>query len=280
MTRLVCLYGATHPAPATLDPRVRAALELYAPLAGLETEWADTSSSLQAYADELEKRWAGEEDLILVEQDKEIFLGTLPDMLDCDQPWCGYTYWCLPAPYTSMAAGGFGVTRFSAQVQRLVPVSAFRGGTQIGIDRRFHDYLLASLGVTCHLHGHVVHHHVYEPVPESDRLRVQAMRAAGILPPAVYPEPDGPHLLPGSHDLTPDSTADLLERLARAGRVMMRETTPAGLARSRAASVTGACSSCFRSSSASPSSSSRCSSGRAISRSATRWPSSSGSSAC
>ena len=201
MTRLLCLYGATYPVPATLDPRAKAALERYAPLAGLTIEWADTSASLQAYADELDKRWTGDEDLILVEQDKEIFLGTLPDLLPCDQPWCGYTYWCKPVPYTSAATGGFGVTRFSAQVQRWVPVSAFRGETQIGIDRRFHDYLLKNHGTICHLHGHVVHHHVYEPVPDSERQQVQALRAAGILPPAVYPEPPGPHLLPGSYDL-------------------------------------------------------------------------------
>jgi hypothetical protein len=222
VTRLACLHGGTYPARTTLDPRVRAALELYAPLAGLETEWADTSASLQAYADELERRWDGGQDLIVVEQDKEIFPGTLPDLLGCGELWCGYTYWCLPEPFTSMAAGGFGVTRFSARVQRLVPVSAFRGEGQIGIDRRFHDYLLSHHGAICHLHGHVVHHHVYEPVPEGDRRRVQALRDAGILPPAVYPEPAGPHLLPGSHDLTPDSAADLLERLARAGQAMIK----------------------------------------------------------
>ena len=75
------------------------------------------------------------------------------------------------------------------------------GQTQIGIDRRFGDYLLANHGLGCHLHGHVLHHHVYLPRPESVRRHVRHLRENGTLPPAVYPEPAAPHLLPGSYDL-------------------------------------------------------------------------------
>lgn len=203
MTRLACLHGGTWPRPAGLDPRVKAALERYAPQYGLEVEWVNTSASLQVYADELEKRWDQGEDLIVVEQDKEPHVSCFPSLLGCDEWWCAYAYWINPVPHTKLAIGGFGVTKFSAQCQREIPVSAFRGQDQRNIDRRFYDYLTANHGKGCHLHGHVVHHHVYEPRPESVRRHADSLRAQGILPPGEYPEPLAPHLLPGSYDLTP-----------------------------------------------------------------------------
>lgn len=208
MARLLCMYGATYPAPATLDLRVRVSLEKYAPQAGLEIEWINTQPDLQIYADELEKRWTGDEDIIIVEQDKEVHASCFPSMLACDQLWCGYTFWQNPDPHTVLVLGGFGVTKFSKEVQRLIPVAAFRGETQVGIDRRFYDILLREHGAVCHLHGHVVHHHVYEPRPEAVRRHAAKLRKEGILPPAAYPEPLAPHLLPGSYDLEdpPDAT--------------------------------------------------------------------------
>ena len=196
------MYGGTYPELSMLDPRVKTALEQHAPAAGLEVEWVDTTDSQQIYADEMEKRWLGTEDLIIVEQDKEIYSSTLPPLLYCDSLWCGYTFWINPVPHTSLVLGGFGCTRFSAEVQKMVPVSAFRGKSQINIDRRFYDYLIANHGTGCCLHGHVLHHHTYEPRPRVLRERVAYLRAQGILPPAVYPEPDAPHLLPGSYDLS------------------------------------------------------------------------------
>lgn len=201
MTRLVCMYGATYPAEATLDPRVQAALDRCAPAAGLETEWIDTHGSQQIYADEMEKRWHGTEDLIIVEQDKEPFPGQLEAMAGCPEPWCGHTCWAFPEPHTTLSLGGFGVTRFSAQVQTWFPVSAFRGDTQVGIDRRFADYLLWNHGYGCHLHGHVVHHHVYEPRPEPVRRYVTWLREQGLVPPSVAPPAPDPGLLPGSYRL-------------------------------------------------------------------------------
>jgi hypothetical protein len=195
MARLCCFYN-------NLDPRVEAALNKYAPLNGLEVEWVDTNDpENQKYADELEKRWTGEEDLILVEQDKEIHTTVLPSLLTCDSPWCAYVFWINPEPHTTLAVGPFGVTRFSAQLQRMVPVAAFRGPAQGGIDRRFGDYLMRTLGVGACLHGHVVHHHVYEPRPRRVREYVKYLRNEGVLPPALYPPAPGPHLLPGSYDL-------------------------------------------------------------------------------
>lgn len=198
MARLVCMYGADN--GDTLDPRVRAALERYAPEAGLETEWVDTSGSLQVYADEMEKRWLGTEDLILVEQDKEVHASCFPSMMACGELWCGYTFWVNPEPHTALAIGGFGVVKFSAAVQRMIPVAEFRGKWQHNIDRRFH-LCLEKRGHGCHLHGHVIHHHVYEPRPERVRRHAALLRERGLLPPAVNPRADDPGLLPGSYRL-------------------------------------------------------------------------------
>ena len=178
MTRLVCMYGGTYPKDSVLDPRVKAALEKYAPQAGLQVEWVDTSSDLQVYADEMEKRW-GQEDLIIVEQDKEIHTACLPSLMSCGEPWCGYAFWACPVPHTTLVVGGFGVTKFSAGIQRKVPVSVFRGDSQVGIDRRFYEYLLVNFGKVCCLHGHVVHHHVYEPRPKAVRDHVENLRRIG-----------------------------------------------------------------------------------------------------
>lgn len=201
MARLVCMYGGHYPTTTTLDPRVKASLERWAPEAGLEIEWVDTTDDLQIYADEMEKRWTGEEDLIIVEQDKEVHLNCFPSFLACPEPWCGFTFWQNPEPYTALVIGGFGVVKFSAEVQRWFPVSAFRGESQIGIDRRFYDYLMENHSKGCHLHGHVVHHHVYDPRPEPVRTHVKYLRLQGLAPPALAPEAPAPHLLPGSYDL-------------------------------------------------------------------------------
>lgn len=199
MTQLACFYR-------TLDPRVRAALVKHAPMSGLEVEWVETpgpdsgNDAGDFYARELEKRWHGEEDLIVVEQDKEIFADTLPALTSCAAPWCAATYWIYPAPHTVLAIGGFGATKFSVAIQREVKVQDFEGPHQRNIDRRFLEVLKAR-GIGCCLHNLVVHHHVYEPRPRAVRDHVTNLRAQGVLPPAAYPEPLDPGLLPGSYRL-------------------------------------------------------------------------------
>lgn len=194
MTRLACFY-------TNLDSRTKAALEKYAPAAGLDVEWAETPGPGMAYAGELEKRWTGEEDLILVEQDKEIFPSTLQEIASCAHPWCTCTCWVFPEPHTKLAIGAFGVTKFSAEIQRAVKVSEFAGDCQMGIDARFGILLREKHGIGACLHSLVLHHHVYEPRPEFVRRYVEKLRQEGTLPPAMYPKPPGPHLLPGSYDL-------------------------------------------------------------------------------
>lgn len=194
MTRLACFYR-------TLDPRTEASLKKYAPQAGLEVEWVETPDSGTGYAEELEKRWTGEGDLLLVEEDKEVFPQMLNHMIGCRELWCGYTYWILPEPDTSLALAGFGVTRFSARLQKLVKVSWFAGEQQAGIDRRLLEYLMEHHGTKMHIHGHTTHHHVYTPAPAAYRERVAELRAQGMIPPAMAPAAPDPGLLPGSYRL-------------------------------------------------------------------------------
>jgi hypothetical protein len=191
----MCVYNE-------LDPRTETSLKRFAPASGLEVEWVTTSGSPQAYGAELEKRWGGGEDLIVVEHDKEIYSDTLPSLMSCGWLWCGYAYWVGPAPHTALALGGFGVTKFSAEVQQLVPVSKFAGPDWHGIDRRFYDYLLQHLGTVCHLHGQVTHHHVYEPRPAVLHRYIAILRAQGVIGPAQAPAVSDPGLLPGSYRLS------------------------------------------------------------------------------
>ena len=201
MARLLCMYGATYPAEATLDPRVRP------PWSGWPRPpaWTSSGSTRTMTCRSTPTSWKSAgghgEDIIVVEQDKEPFPGQLEAMIGCPEPWCAYTFWINPEPHTALVLGGFGVTRFSAQIQRLVPVGAFRGETQVHIDRRFYDLLMAEHGYGCHLHGHVVHHHVYEPRPLAVRQYVAQLRQQGLIPPSVAPPAPAPGLLPGSYRL-------------------------------------------------------------------------------
>lgn len=192
MTALACFYRV-------LDPRAQAALERYAPQAGLEVDWAETAGDGSQYAAELAKRW-GKDDLILVEQDKEIYPETLPGLMSCGADWCACTYWLFPEPHTTLCVGGFGATRFSLEVQQFIAVEEFAGDGWLGIDRRFLEALKRH-GIGCCLHSQVLHHHVYEPRPASVLRHVADLRARGMLPPAMYPQPAEPGLLPGSYRL-------------------------------------------------------------------------------
>lgn len=195
--RVACFYR-------TLDPRAEAALRNYSPV---PVDWVETPGpdigpeAKDFYARELEKRWDGTDDLMLVEQDKEIGPNTLRDMDGCPELWCGYTYWMYPEPHTALSIGGFGAARFSSRVREMVSVAEFEGHFQKGIDRRFYDIVKERYGVVMHIHGHILHHHVYEPRPQSIRIHVAMLRARGILPSSDAPPVFDPGLLPGSYRL-------------------------------------------------------------------------------
>ncbi len=195
MTRLACFYK-------DLDPRTRESLLRYAP-AGLDVDWVECpDAAMRRYEEELGKRWTGEDDLLLIEQDKEVFPRMLEHLIGCPQLWCGYTYWMLPEPDTCLALSGFGVTRFSADLQRLVPIEAITGPQRtVNIDCELQAYALEHLGTKMHIHGHTVHHHVYEPAPEGYRRQVEELRRLRLIPPAMAPPAPDPGLLPGSYRL-------------------------------------------------------------------------------
>jgi hypothetical protein len=189
--RVVCFYN-------NLDPRVAASIRRWV---HYPVEYIDTSASLKVYGQELDKRWTGKQDLVIIEQDKEVHAQVMPTFEACQEPWCGFTYWINPEPHCELVLGGFGCVRFSAWFQRLIPYREWGPGQQHGIDRRLYNYSLHNHGIGQHLHGHVVHHHVYEPRPVSVRAMVAASRATGLIGPTCAPPCPAPHLLPGSYDL-------------------------------------------------------------------------------
>jgi hypothetical protein len=194
VTRLACFYRK-------LDPRTEASVRKYCSEVGAQADWVETPDSGMTYVSELEKRWTGESDLFLVEEDKEVFPGMLKSMHGCAELWCGYAYWANPEPQTSLFLAGFGLTRFSAELQLLVPVSAFAGDGRGGIDTRLLAYLMQYHGCKMHIHGYTVHHHDYGIPDEKLLARVNRMREARMLPPSLVPPSPEPGILPGSYRL-------------------------------------------------------------------------------
>lgn len=194
MARVACFYHK-------LDPRTEASVKKHVHEVATGVDWVATPDPGMTYARELEKRWTGESDLFLVEEDKEVYPRMLKTMLGCQELWCGFAYWANQEPETALILAGFGLTRFSAELQRLVPVKAFAGEQQSGIDTRLLAYLMEKYGTKMHIHGYTVHHHDYGPPNEALLKRVQMMRDAGMLPPNLVPPNPFPGVLPGSYRL-------------------------------------------------------------------------------
>lgn len=97
-----------------LHPRTAMALAVLAPGA----ELADVSGSPFAYWEQISRRWAGTEDLVLIEQDIEIHAGVLPGFGKCQRPWCVYPYQIHDKG--TLIDFGLGCTRFRATVQAQV----------------------------------------------------------------------------------------------------------------------------------------------------------------
>lgn len=195
MARIACFY-------TKLDPRTETSVKKYAREVAPVIDWVKTPDPGMTYARELEKRWTGESDLFLIEEDKEVFPRMLKTMHGCQELWCGFAYWAMPEPDTSLLLAGFGLTRFSAELQNLVPVSAFAGDKQSGIDTRLLTYLMEHHGTKMHIHGYTVHHHAYAPPNEALLKRIESMRKAGLIPPSLVPPAPEPGVLPGSYKLS------------------------------------------------------------------------------
>jgi hypothetical protein len=83
-----------------------------------DAEHIDTSPSSYAYWDELEKRWDGSADLLLMEQHIVIHDQVLPQLEKCGGDWCVFP--------VGNQFHGLSCTRFSARLQQAVPASEIR----------------------------------------------------------------------------------------------------------------------------------------------------------
>jgi hypothetical protein len=150
-------------------PEAEKALRAYAPMA----ELVDVTGDDFAYWREIRARWAGEEDLILVEQDVEIVPGGVGEMAACEHDWCCYAYTIYRT--RQRLRYGLGFTKFSARAQQLVNARRIaerftlckncKGqGCWYHLDGRISELMRAE-GLKPHVHGDVTHHHDYGTGP-------------------------------------------------------------------------------------------------------------------
>jgi hypothetical protein len=83
-------------------------------------EHVDTGQSSYAYWDELEARWDGSSDLLLIEQHVVIHDQVLPQLEACPNDWCTF-----PQASNGLAFW-LGCTRFSARLQQAAPAAEIR----------------------------------------------------------------------------------------------------------------------------------------------------------
>ncbi len=148
--RVFCPY-------TTLHPRTRSALVEHAP----DAEVMDLGTSHDAYYNALSELWRGGKTFLVVEHDIEIHEGVLPQLRECDEPWCLFPY---RGPEDVMLTSSLGCTLFSAellarhpQVMAELPVRDWRR-----LDCELSPRLM-QLGYEPHVHEPMVlHHHVRE----------------------------------------------------------------------------------------------------------------------
>jgi hypothetical protein len=129
------------------------------------------------YWREISRRWTGERDLIIIEQDIEIADGVIASLEECDQDWCCYAYPIFRKQIRLRV--GLGCTKISAAAQRLVTAREVSEGFELCADCKgkgcwWHldgrvTQLLKHRGLTPHVHGDVIHHHDYHAMdPDHD----------------------------------------------------------------------------------------------------------------
>lgn len=162
--RVICCYSSS------VKPETEQSLSLYAP----DTEYVQTKG-LFAYPQAIRERWTGEDDLIVIEGDKEIYADTLPSFAACNKLWCTTKCVTLPAPYTRVTVNSLACAKFSAEVQRIVDPSAFdcpdpfwapcrrcdSKGCWNQLDTRLAIAITPHANGMPHVHGMVGHHHDY-----------------------------------------------------------------------------------------------------------------------
>lgn len=103
---VLCCYTTLHPKTAASLP----------PAAHL----VDVSGDPYGYWHEIDARWSGESDLLVVEHDIELHAGVIPGVARCSSGWCTYPYRGRP-DHGNIETMALGCTRFSAALQRRVP---------------------------------------------------------------------------------------------------------------------------------------------------------------
>lgn len=156
------------------EPTSAAAVLKYAP----QAEFVQTPG-LFGYNKAIASRWTGEDDLVVIEGDKEIHSDVIPSFQSCDQPWCTYACDIYPAPYTRETRIGLSCAKFSADCQLQVPVDSFcrpdypmrepcRDCNGAGCWRYLDTRIATAIVSRCiafdpHVHGRIKHHHNYPP---------------------------------------------------------------------------------------------------------------------
>ena len=160
---IICCYTNS------VHPKARNAIDEYAP----GTEYVETLG-LFGYNEAISSRWNGEDDLVVIEGDKEISPGSIQSFERCSKPWCLFTYDNFPAPYTREAKCGLGYAKFTAELQRIVSPSEYLvpdldwmpcpdcngAGCWRYLDSRI-AFAIMNHGISPHVHGKVTHHHNY-----------------------------------------------------------------------------------------------------------------------
>lgn len=177
--RVMCAY-------CDIKPQTQHALDLYAP----ECEYVDTSATIWDYGKAVADRWTGEDDLVVIEDDKEITAEVLPSFANCGYIWCSYSYLIYPEGHQREIEIGLGCTRYSARAQQIVDKSEFMCRDQVFFDICPHckgegcwnlldariAHALRCHGINVHVHGHINHFHDYsglECKSATDILRYQ-----------------------------------------------------------------------------------------------------------
>jgi hypothetical protein len=160
---IICCYSSG------LHPVAAKALAAYAPTAVLVE-----TSGLYGYGEAIASRWDGTDDLVVIEQDKEITANVIPEFENCSHDWCSFSYNVYPEPYQRKIDIGLGCVKYSAHVQNMVAPSEFLhkdfdwtpcpdcGGKGCWryLDSRI-AFALFHKGFKVHVHGHIEHHHTY-----------------------------------------------------------------------------------------------------------------------
>jgi len=156
--RVLCCY-------ANLQPATERSLHRNVP-----PEWlslVDVSRSGTAYWEEIEKRWTGDEDLLVIEQDIDIHAEVLSSFIRCYEPWCSFSYELRECGNSARLTESLGCTRFSAKLQKAVSPGQIAGSHHWTLLDHQVKRALSAAGYSVHVHGQVKHHH-YIPCGKRD----------------------------------------------------------------------------------------------------------------